>query len=125
LIPKSGTASLIIIGNSLLGQMISRGVNPLWWPYAMIECLSLETFFLITRDYVRTPWGATAAGALRGLVVYLYFYLVSAPFVWHKFYAGWFVTIQTSQGVVGSALGGFLGYRIGRAVEKAYSHAFL
>jgi len=125
LIPKSGTASLIIIGNSLLGQMISRGVNPLWWPYAVIESFFLEAFFLITRDYVRTAWGATAAGALRGLVVYLYFYLISAPFIWHKFYAGWFVTIQTSQGVVGSALGGFLGYRIGKAVEKAYSHAFL
>lgn len=57
--------------------------------------------------------------------MYLYFYLVSAPLIWHKFYASWYVTVETLQGVIGSALGGFLGYGIGKAVEKAYKHATL
>jgi energy-coupling factor transport system permease protein len=124
-VPKCGTATLIICGNSLLGQMVSRGVNPLWWPYPIGESLILEAFFLLARDYVRTSYGAVAGGALRGLVMYLYFYLVSAPFIWHKFYAPWYVTVETLQGVTGSALGGFLGYRIGRAVESAYKHGTL
>ena len=124
-VPKCGTATLIICGNSLLGQMISRGVNPLWWPYPISESIVLEAFFLLAQDYVRTPCGAVVGGALRGLVMYLYFYMVSAPLIWHKFYAPWYVTVETLQGVTGSALGGFLGYRIGKAVESAYKHATL
>ena len=37
LVPKFGTTTLLIFGNSLLGQIISRGINPLWWPYALLS----------------------------------------------------------------------------------------
>jgi hypothetical protein len=45
LVPKSGTATLIIFGSSLLSQVISRGINPLWWPYALFAGFALEFFF--------------------------------------------------------------------------------
>lgn len=125
LIPKFGTATFLICGHSLFTQIISRGINPLWWPYALIESLILEGYFLVTKNYLNTYFSAVTGGALRGLVVYLYFYFISAPFVWHKFYAPWYITIQTIQGVIGSGLGGVIGYRLSKLVERAYKYGGL
>lgn len=121
-VPKPGSATMIICGHSLFVQLISRGVNPLWWPYALIEALTLEAYFLVTKNYIHSKFHAIMAGALRGLVVYLYFYYISAPLIWHKFYAPWYITAHTIQGVVGSAIGGLIGYRISKVVEKAYKY---
>ncbi len=119
-VPKPGAATMIICGNSLFVQLVSRGINPLWWPYALIEALTLESYFSLTRNYVDSRMHSIMAGALRGLVVYLYFYYISAPLIWHKFYAPWYISISTAQGVVGSAVGGIIGYQISRTVGKAY-----
>lgn len=125
LVPKFGTATILVCGHSLFTQIISRGINPLWWPYALIESLILEGYFLVTKNYLNTYFSAVTGGALRGLVVYLYFYFISAPFVWHKFYAPWYITIQTIQGVIGSGLGGVIGYRLSKLVERAYKYGGL
>lgn len=125
LIPKFGTTTFLICGHSLFTQIISRGINPLWWPYALIESLTLEIYFLLTKNYLTTKFSAVISGALRGLVVYLYFYFVSAPYIWHKFYAPWYISIQTFQGVIGSSLGGLLGFEISKTVEKVYKYGGL
>ncbi|MFH0774999.1 MAG: energy-coupling factor transporter transmembrane component T [bacterium] len=125
LIPKFGTATFLICGHCLFNQIISRGINPLWWPYALIQSLILEGYFLLTKNYLNTYFSAVTGGALRGLVAYLYFYCVAGPFIWHKFYAPWYITIQTIQGIIGSGLGGLLGYKIGKIVEKVYKYGGL
>ena len=122
-VPKPGSATMIICGHSLFVQLISRGINPLWWPYALIEALALEVYFFLTKNYIGSKFHAITAGALRGLVVYLYFYYISAPLIWHKFYAPWYITIHTAQGVIGSAIGGIIGYQISKTVEKAYRYS--
>ncbi len=125
IVPKCGTAAFLICGHSLFSQIISRGINPLWWPYAFLESLVLEIYFLLTRNYLKSYYSAIFSGALRGLTVYLYFYFVSAPLIWHKFYAPWYITIQTALGIIGSSIGGILGYRISKAVERAYKYGRL
>ena len=125
LIPKFGTATFLICGHSLFSQIISRGINPLWWPYALAESFALEGYFLLTKNYLKTPLAAIFSGAWRGMVVYLYFYFIAAPFIWHKCYATWYITIQTFQGVIGSGLGGILGYKISKMVEGAYKYGGL
>jgi ABC-type thiamin/hydroxymethylpyrimidine transport system permease subunit len=125
LIPKLGSVTLLICGNSLFAQIISRGINPLWWPYALAESLSLEVYFFLTRNYAATATNTIFAGALRGAVVYLYFYYISSPYIWHKFYAPWYIAVYTIEGVIGSALGGLLGYKISNFVEKAYRYGGL
>ncbi len=124
-VPKRGAATMIICAHSLFVQLISRGINPLWWPYALIEAFTLEAYFLVTKNYIDSRFHAITAGALRGLVVYLYFYYISAPLIWHKFYAPWYIMIHTVQGAVGSAVGGLIGYQISKTVEKAYKYGGL
>lgn len=122
IIPKMGAATFIIFGHSLLAQILSRGINPLWWPYALIAGFTLEAYFLITGSYLESRKNALFAGALRGFVVYIYFYFFSAPYIWHLHYAPWYITIQTAQGVIGSAIGGLIGYSLSKPIISAYRH---
>ena len=119
LIPRAGTATLIICGHSLLSQTISSGVNPLWWPYALLASFVLELYFLVTKNYLETMRNALGAGFLRGLTVYLYFYCFSAPFIWHQFYAPWYIAIQTAQGIAGSMIGASLGMYLSKPIINA------
>lgn len=119
LIPRPGTTTLIICGHSLLSQTISSGINPLWWPYALLPSFILELFFLTTRNYLETMGNAIGAGFLRGLTVYIYFYCFSAPFIWHQFYAPWYIAIQTVQGTVGSMIGASLGLYLSKPIISA------
>lgn len=119
LIPRAGTATLIICGHSLLSQTISSGVNPLWWPYALLASFILELYFLITGNYVETTKNALGAGFLRGLTVYIYFYCFSAPFIWHQFYAPWYIAIQVIQGITGSMIGACLGLYLSKPIISA------
>jgi hypothetical protein len=119
LIPRAGTATLIICGHSLLSQTISSGVNPLWWPYALLASFALELYFLVTKNYLATMRNALGAGFLRGLTVYIYFYCFSAPFIWHQFYAPWYIAIQTAQGIVGSMIGASLGIYLSKPIISA------
>ena len=119
LIPRAGTATLIICGHSLLSQTISSGVNPLWWPYALLAAFVLELYFLVTKSYLETTRNALGAGFLRGLTVYLYFYCFSAPFIWHQFYAPWYIAIQTAQGIAGSMIGASLGVYLSKPIISA------
>jgi len=119
-VPKPGSATLLICGYSLLSQITFSGVNPLWWPYAILAGFVLELYFLLTGKYLETLPNAAGAGILRGLVVHLYFYLFSAPYIWHKFYAPWYIVVQTLQGVVGSCLGAVIGYILSKPIIRAY-----
>lgn len=125
LVPRPGSATLIILGHSLFAQLISRGINPLWWPYALLEAAVLEAYFLMAKDYLRTRRSFMIAGLLRGLTVYLYFYFIASPLIWRKFYAPWYITIQTLEGAAGSLLGGLIAYRVSRSVEEAYKYGGL
>jgi hypothetical protein len=119
LIPRPGTTTIIICGHSLLSQVISSGVNPLWWPYAILPSFALELYFLTTRNYLETTTNALGAGFLRGLTVYTYFYCFSAPFIWHQFYAPWYIVIQTIQGICGSMIGAYLGLYLSKPIISA------
>lgn len=122
LVPKFGAATMIIFGHSLLSQIISRGVNPLWWPYALLAGFALELYFLIFRSYLGSRANAIGAGLLRGFVVYIYFYYVSAPYIWHIFYAPWYIGIQTIQGMAGSCIGALIGFSLSKPIINAYRH---
>lgn len=122
LVPKCGTATFIIFGNSLLSQIISRGINPLWWPYALLGGFVLELYFLISRNYLETRMNALGAGLVRGFTVYIYFYFFSAPFIWHLHYAFWYVCVQTIQGIAGSGIGALIGFAVSRPIRNAYRH---
>jgi ABC-type thiamin/hydroxymethylpyrimidine transport system permease subunit len=120
IVPKPGSATLLICGYSLLSQITLSGLNPLWWPYALLAGFVLESYFLLTGQYLETLPNAAGAGILRGLTVYLYFYLFSAPYIWHKFYAPWYIIVQTLQGVAGSCLGAVIGYILSKPIIRAY-----
>jgi len=125
LVPKLGTATLIIFGHSLLSQIISRGINPLWWPYALLAGFVLELYFLLCRNYLGSRANALGAGILRGFVVYIYFYYISAPYIWHIFYAPWYISVQTLQGVIGSGIGALIGFSLSKPIISAYRHGGL
>ncbi len=119
LIPRAGTTTLIICGHSFLSQTISSGVNPLWWPYSLLASFVLELYFLITKNYLETTKNVLGAGFLRGFTVYLYFYCFSAPFIWHQFYAPWYIAVQTTQGIGGSMIGAYLGMHLSKPIISA------
>jgi len=123
LVGKPGTASILVIGGGLFRQLLFGGINPISWPQFLCCAFVMEVFFAFLRNYARTPVTACGGVVLRGLVSYLYIYLVQAPFLWHRFYAPWYVILQTAQGIVWSAVGGYLGWRLGRVVERAFKHS--
>ena len=125
MVPRAGSATLIIIGHSLFAQIVSRGINPLWWPYAIAEAAILEAYFAIAKDYLKSRHSFIIAGMLRGMAVYLYFYFIASPYIWHKFYASWYIALQTFQGTLGSALGGLIAYKVSKSVEEAYKYGGL
>jgi ABC-type thiamin/hydroxymethylpyrimidine transport system permease subunit len=118
-VPRAGTATFIICGHSLLSQIISSGVNPLWWPYALLASFILELYFIVTRNYLNTVTNALGAGFFRGLTVYSYFYWFSAPYIWHQFYAPWYIVMQTLQGIAGSIIGAFIGIYLSKPIINA------
>ncbi len=54
LVPKLGTATLLIVGEGIFGQLVGSGLNPAWWPYYLWCALALELLFLFTNDYARS-----------------------------------------------------------------------
>ena len=119
IVPRAGTATLIICGHSLLSQVISSGINPLWWPYVLLASFVLELYFILTGNYLASWRNAMGAAFLRGLTVYAYFYFFSAPYIWHTFYATWYIVIQTAQGIAGSMLGALISVYLSKRIISA------
>ncbi|MBN1614724.1 MAG: hypothetical protein JW950_09690 [Deltaproteobacteria bacterium] len=122
LVPKAGTVTMLICGHSLLSQILSSGVNPLWWPYALLAGFVLEIYFLTTGNYLGTMRNALGAGAVRGFTVYVYFYYFSAPYIWHQHFAPWYIWLQAGQGMAGSALGAAIGFYLSRTIIQAFRY---
>jgi len=125
LVPKAGVATLMIFGSGLFGQLLGRGLNPAWWPYYLMCGAGVEIFLFLVGRSMRSFWAMLGAGVLRGLLAYSYMYLILAPFLWHQFYAWWYVGLKTSLGVVGCTIGSWLAWRLAPAVEKAARYSNL
>jgi len=125
LVPKVGVATLMIFGSGLFGQLLGRGLNPAWWPYYLMCGVGVEILLLLIGRSMRSFWAMLAAGVLRGMLAYSYMYLILAPFLWHQFYAWWYVGLKVALGVVGCTIGGWLAWRLAPAVEKATKYGSL
>ena len=119
LVPKAGFATLLIFGQGLFGQLLGRGINPAWWPYYLWCALGVEILLLLTGGRVKNLPVMLAAGLLRGLLAYTYMYLILAPFLWHQFYAPWYVAAKTLMGLIGCVIGAVFAWQLTPAVEKA------
>ena len=119
LVPKPGVATLLIFGQGLFGQLLGRGINPAWWPYYLLCAAAIEVLLLAIGGTLRSLWAMLAVAMLRGVVSYSYMYLLLAPFLWHQFYAWWYVALKLGLGTVGCLVGGWLAWRLAPTVEKA------
>ncbi|MGO8748123.1 MAG: hypothetical protein ACLQNE_19285 [Thermoguttaceae bacterium] len=122
LVPKPGVATLLVFGSALFGQLLGRGLNPAWWPYYVMCATGVELLLLFVGYSMRSLRAMLATGVLRGLLAYSYMYLLLAPFLWHQFYAWWYVALKLGLGVIGCGIGGWLAWRLAPAVEKAVRH---
>ncbi len=125
LVPKPGSATLLICGQGLFGQLLGRGINPAWWPYYLWCALAVEILLLAMGGRLRTLPAMLAAGVVRGLLAYSYMYLILAPFLWGQFYAPWYVALKIGMGMIGCGIGAVLAWRLAPAIEKATRHAGL
>ena len=125
LIPKPGIATLLIFGQGVFGQLLGRGINPAWWPYYLWCAMGVELFLLMVGSQLRSLPAMLGAGVLRGLIAYSYTYLILAPFLWHQFYALWYVGLKIAMGMVGCVIGTVLAWRLAPMIEKATRHANL
>ncbi len=123
LIPKRGTAAFLICGYSLFVQTLFTGINPIRFISPLAEAVSLELFFFLSRRYADSYLSVIIAGILRGFVVCLFFYLVVAPYIWHRFYAPWYIWFHIIQNVAGSVTGAILGFRLGSFIKTADNRA--
>lgn len=119
-IPKPGAATLMIFGKGILYQLLGTGINPLWWPDYLLQAFSIELYFVITSDYAQHRRSALFLGFLRGMMGYLYFYFIGAPFIWHTFYAMWYVALQIGLGAAGCLVGAWIGHMLGGKIEAAF-----
>ncbi len=60
-----------------------------------------------------------AAGMLRGLLAGSYTYLIAAPFIWHKFYAAWYIAMMIVMDLLGCAIGAAIAWQLVPTVERA------
>ena len=125
LVPKPGIATLLIFGQGFFGQLLGRGINPAWWPYYLWCALAVEVFLLVAGGQLRSLPTMLGAGVLRGLIAYLYMYLILAPFFRHQFFAPWYVGRKISLGMVGCAIGSGVAWRLAPAIEKATRYSSL
>ncbi len=121
LVPRPGFATLLILGQGLFGQLLGAGINPAWWPYYLWCALGVEVLLFWTGHEMRNLPVMLAAGMFRGLLAGSYTYLVAAPFIWHKFYAPWYIAMMILMDLAGCAIGAAVAWRLGPAVEKAAS----
>ncbi len=119
LVPKPGTALLLIAGQGLLGQLVGTGLNPLWWPYYLWSALVVEAWLAISCDYARSTRSALVIGLARGLTAYSYMYFLLAPLAWKQFYALWYIALKGGLGLVGCAIGALVAVRLAPGIEKA------
>jgi hypothetical protein len=119
LAPKTGFATLLIVGQGLFGQLLGRGINPAWWPYYLCCALGVEILLLLADGRTRTLWFMLAAGMVRGLLAYSYMYLILAPFLWGQFYAPWYIAWKSVMGLIGCAVGATLAWRLAPKIERA------
>jgi ABC-type thiamin/hydroxymethylpyrimidine transport system permease subunit len=123
LVPKPGIATLLVFGQGIFGQLLGRGINPAWWPYYLWCAMGVELFLFVVGRQLRSLPAMLGAGVLRGLIAYSYTYLILAPFLWHQFYAPWYVALKISMGMVGCAIGTVLAWRLAPVIEKATRHS--
>jgi hypothetical protein len=79
LIPRAGTATLIICGHSLLSQIISSGINPLWWPYALLASFALELYFHHYRKLSGIPGRMPSEPDFFGGLQFIFIFTVFPP----------------------------------------------
>jgi multidrug efflux pump subunit AcrB len=81
--------------------------------------LGVELLLLLTGGRMKNLAVMLGAGVLRGLLAYTYMYLILAPFLWHQFYAPWYVVAKILMGLIGCVIGAVLAWRLAPVVEKA------
>ncbi len=118
LIPKPGAALLLVVGQGLLGQLLGRGLNPVWWPYYLWCGMAVELAASAVGNWGKRPGSAIGIAVSRGGVSYAYNYLILAPLIWHHYYAAWYVAMKITMGILGCAVGGWIAWRIAPSVEK-------
>lgn len=123
-VPRFGTATLMVLGYGLLSQLVGSGLNPLWWPDYLAKAMVLEGLCLLLGDYGTKRTSAFLTGLCYGGFGYGFFYLVSAPFIWHIHYDLWFIVWKVLQGMAAGAIGsGILGYELAARVERVAPQA--
>lgn len=126
MVPRFGTATFLVLGYGLLSQLVGSGLNPLWWPDYLAKGVALEGLCLLLGDYGTRRVSALLIGLAYGGFGYAFFYLVSAPFIWHIHYDLWFIIWKILQGMAAGAIGGgLLGYDLAGRVERVSLQASL
>lgn len=123
LVPKLGAATVLVCGAGIFGQLLGRGLNPAWWPYYLWCGVSLDLYLMLVGHTLLSFRAMLGAAVLRGLLAYSYMYLILAPFLWHQFYAWWYVCLKVSLGVMGCTVGAWLAWRLAPSIERATRYA--
>ncbi|MCE5268137.1 MAG: energy-coupling factor transporter transmembrane protein EcfT [Planctomycetaceae bacterium] len=119
LAPRPGFATLLIVGQGALGQLLGSGINPAWWPYYLFCAAGVEALLFLARYRVERFSVLLAAALLRGFLATSYSFLIAAPLLWHKFYAPWYVVTILAMDLIGCAVGGAIAWRLAPTIEKA------
>jgi hypothetical protein len=98
----------------LLLALVVAGAMGVWWALGRIP----EPQVWI--GLVLGVWALGGALAYGGLRRRLFAYFIGAPYIWHTFYAWWYVAMQISLGATGSLVGAALALALGRKVEAAF-----
>lgn len=119
LVPRPGAATMLICGEGILGQLLMRGINPVWWPYYLLCALAVELVFLVLPGGTRSTAAAFLAGMARAIVSCGSMYWILMPLLWHQHFAVWYVVLKMSLSLTGSIVGVWIALRSAPAIGKA------
>lgn len=119
LVKKPGTATIFFVVWELVNFFIWGSNIMSWFGWYILEGVLVDACIVLFKDNAERWYTASLYGMIRCFIAYWTTYFWFSPAIWKIYYAPWYAWLQILIGCVGGIIGGALGFYIGKRLEEA------